>query len=302
MDIRLLARVVSRFRYLALAGVLLAVAATVFSAARLDTRDWRLHFRQQLQYQSTAVLLVDGNRPSWLYAVPPGTPGASATTTATTATTTGMIADPARLGGLTSLYGYFVQSDAVHRLTGNEPVNSVSAVTITADVGNGRRDPLPLLAVMATGGSPHAATDLDRRVTAAFQRYVRERQTEAHVSDQDRVTLRVVNAPSPGTRLAPRSYTRAIVAGLLTIIATIGLMLVIENLRPSTGPSPAGSDAPTPPAGGDAATPDEPRVRRPRTRPSTTGKGATVTTMGAGPAASTTTLGVDPGRRLAPPG
>jgi hypothetical protein len=290
MDIRLLIRVISRFRYLALAGVLLAVAATIFSAARLDTTHWRLHFRQQLQYQSTAVLLVDGNRPSWLYAVPPGTSGATTATTA--ATTTGTIADPARLGGLTSLYGYFVQSDAVRRLTGSEPVNSVSAVTITADVGNGRRDPLPLLAVMATGGSPHAATDLAGRVTAAFQRYVHDRQTEAHVSDQDRVTLRVVNAPSPATLVAPRSYTRSIVAGLLTIIATIGLMLVIENLRPAAGPSPADGDTPTP---------DEPRPRRARARISTTGEGVAITTMGAG-RASATALGVDPGRRLTPPG
>ena len=286
MDIRLLLRLISRFWYLALLGVLLAAAATIFSAARLDTATWQLKYRQQLEYQSTSVLLVDGNRPSWLYAVPPVSTAASDTTT----TVASSIADPARLGGLTSLYGYFVQSDAVRKLTGNEPINSVSAVTITADVGNGRRDPLPLLAVTATGASPHAATDLARRVTSAFQRYVVDRQTAAHVSDQDRVTLQVVNAPSVGTLVAPRSYTRAIVAGLLTLIATIGLMLLIENLRPASGMRPTGDDDPAP---------DAPRARREHGRTST-GQ-ASIATIGTG-TVSATALGAEPARRLAPPG
>jgi hypothetical protein len=289
MDIRLLLRLIRRFWYLAFLGVLLAVAATIFSAARLETATWQLKYRQQLEYQSTSVLLVDGNRPSWLYAVPPVTTAG----TSTTATPVGgSIADPARLGGLTSLYGYFVQSDAVRKLTGDEPINSVSAVTMTADVGNGRRDPLPLLAVTATGGSPHAATDLARRVTRAFQQYVVDRQTAANVSDQDRVTLQVVNAPPLGTLVAPRSYTRSIVAGLLTLIATIGLMLLIENLRPTAGAGLAGGDDPSP---------DAPRRRRDYSRPATAGGAAALAPIGTG-SVSATTLGVEPARRVAPPG
>jgi hypothetical protein len=288
MDIRLLLRLIRRFWYLAFLGVLLAVAATIFSAARLDTATWQLKYRQQLEYQSTSVLLVDGNRPSWLYAVPPATTG-----TSTTATSVGgSIADPARLGGLTSLYGYFVQSDAVRKLTGDEPINSVSAITITADVGNGRRDPLPLLAVTATGGSPRAATDLDRRVTRAFQQYVVDRQTAANVSDQDRVTLQVVNAPPLGTLVAPRSYTRSIVAGLLTLIATIGLMLLIENLRPAAGAGLAGGDDPSP---------DAPRRRREYSRPASAGGAAAIATIGTA-SVSATALGAEPARRVAPPG
>jgi hypothetical protein len=288
MDIRLLLRLISRFWYIAIAGLLLAVAATIFSAARLDTAHWQLKYRQLLEYQSTAVLLVDGNRPSWLYAVPPGS--ASAETKDATVSTSG-IADPARLGGLTSLYGYFVQSDAVRKLTGDDPINSVSAVTITADVGNGRRDPLPLLAVTATGASPAAATDLAGRVTHAFQRYVRIRQTKFHVAAGDRVTLQVVNAPSQGTLVAPRSYTRAIVAGLLTLIATIGLMLLIENLRPAGGgASPAGD--------GDLS-PQAPRQRRGFAR--TAGEGAPIATIGTA-SVSATAHGAEPARRAAPPG
>jgi hypothetical protein len=288
MDIRLLLRLISRFRYIAIAGVVLAVAATIFSAARLDPSTWQLKYRQKLEYQSSSVLLVDGNRPSWLYAVPPGSP----TTTTATATASSGIADPARLGGLTSLYGYFVQSDSVRKLTGDDPINSVSAVTITADVGNGRRDPLPLLQITATGGSPAGATDLARRVTRAFQQYVIDRQSAAHVSKQERVTLQVVNKPSPGTRVAPRSYTRAIVAGLLTLIATIGLMLLLENLRPSEGESDVPSPEPSP------SSPDSTRARyRNRTSTGT----ASIATIGTGTAPATARA-EEPARRLAPPG
>ena len=161
MDIRLLLRLIRRFWYLAFLGVLLAVAATIFSAARLDTATWQLKYRQQLEYQSTSVLLVDGNRPSWLYAVPPATTG----TSTTASPVGGSIADPARLGGLTSLYGYFVQSDAVRKLTGDEPINSVSAVTITADVGNGRRDPL----AASPGPSSGTSSTVRRRPTSPIR-------------------------------------------------------------------------------------------------------------------------------------
>jgi hypothetical protein len=287
MDIRLFLRLIKRFWYLAFAGVLLAVAATILSAARLDTSNWQLTYRQQLEYQSTSVLLVDGKQPSWLYAVPPGSTNSGTTTTASTS-----IADPARLGGLTSLYGYFVQSDAVRKLTGDDPINSVSAVTITAAVGNGNRAPLPLLAITATGASPRAATDLTRRVTHAFQRYVVQRQSDAHIAPHDRVTLQVVNKASRGTRLAPRSYTRPIVAGLLTLIATIGLMLLLENLRPSQGTSDDPAPEPTP-------SPDATRARRYGNRTST-GQ-ASIATIGTA-TAQATAQAAEPVRRLAPPG
>jgi hypothetical protein len=289
MDIRLLLRLISRFWYIAIAGLLLAVAATIFSTARLDTAHWQLKYRQQLEYSSTSVLLVDGKQPSWLYAVTPGATGSATTTTASTS-----IADPARLGGLTSLYGYFVQSDAVRKLTGDDPINNVSAVTITAAVGNGNRAPLPLLAITATGASPHAATDLTRRVTDAFQRYVVQRQAGAHVAPRDRVTLQVVNKASLGVRVAPRSFTRSIVAGLLTLIATIGLMLILENLRPSDGTSddPAPEPARSP-------SPDATRARRYGNRTST--GTASIATIGTA-TAQATAQAAEPVRRLAPPG
>jgi hypothetical protein len=287
MDIRLLLRLISRFWYLAIAGVLLAVAATIFSAARLDTAHWQLKYRQQLEYTSTSVLLVDGKQPSWLYAVAPGSGNSTATTNASNT-----IADSARLGGLTSLYGYFVQSDAVRKLTGDDPINNVSAVTITAPVGNGNRAPLPLLAITATGGTPHAATDLTRRVTAAFQHYVVERQSDAHITPSERVTLQVVNRASPGLRVAPRSYTRSIVAGLLTLIATIGLMLILENMRPSEGTGDDPAPAPEP-----SRSPDTTRARRFGTSTGT----ASIATIGTATAQASAQAD-EPVRRLAPPG
>ena len=288
MDIRLLLRLISRFWYIAIAGVVLAVAATIFSAARLDTAHWQLKYRQQLEYSSTSVLLVDGKQPSWLYAVTPGSTNSAATNPSNT------IADSARLGGLTSLYGYFVQSDAVRKLTGDDPINNVSAVTITAPVGNGNRAPLPLLAITATGGSPHAATDLTRRVTAAFQHYVVARQSDAHIAPLDRVTLQVVNRASPGLLVAPRSYTRSIVAGLLTLIATIGLMLILENLRPSEGTGDDPAPAPEP-----SRSPDPTRARRYGNRTST--GTASIATIGTATAQATAQAD-EPVRRLAPPG
>jgi hypothetical protein len=279
MDIRLLLRLIARFRYIALVGLLLAVAATIFSAARLDASRWQLEYRQKLQYTSTAVVLVDGDQPSWLYAVPP----ADDSTSSSSAVTSSSLADPARLGGLTALYGYFVRSDAVRKLTGDDPINSVSAETITTAVGN-NTDPLPLLAITGTGGSPAAAMNLAGRVTTAFRNYVIRRQAAAGVSRKEGVSLQIVNAPRPGTLVAPRSYTRSIVAGLLTLIATIGLMLLLENLRPAGAPVPGD---------GDRAAIDEPGSLA---RPRVAGEGALITTIG-----TATALADEHARRAAPP-
>jgi hypothetical protein len=290
MDIRLLLRLISRFWYIAIVGLALAVAATIFSAARLDSSNWQLSYRQKLQYTSTAVILVDGNQPSWLYAVPPGDSTASSSSAASSS-----LADPARLGGLTALYGYFVRSDAVRKLTGDDPINSVSAETITTAVGN-NTDPLPLLAIIGTGGSPKAAQNLAQRVTTAFRNYVLHRQTVANVSRKEGVSLQMVNAPRPGTLVAPRSFTRSIVAGLLTLIATIGLMLLLENLRPSKGTS----DDDVVPEPSDS--PDATRARRYANRTST-GR-ASIATIGTATAqanAQANAQAAEPIRRVAPP-
>jgi hypothetical protein len=278
MDIRLLIRVLVRFKYLAIAAVLVAGLAMTFSIARLDPSSMKLEYREKLQYTSTSVLLVDGNQPSWLYAVPPDGSGDPAVPSDAAS---GSIADPARLGGLTSLYGFFVRSDAVRKLTGDDPVNSVVTETITADAGNGNREPLPLLAIIATAGSPRAATDLAGRATTAFQRYLVTRQADAQVLPSDRVTLRVVNAPSDAELVAPRSYTRAVVAGLMTLIAAIGLMLLIENLRPAVGPARPRfeDDAPPPPPPTPTAKPEPQKTSaskpRRRSRDRATGAAAT---------------------------
>ena len=288
MDIRLLLRLISRFWYIALVGLALAVAATIFSAASLDSSNWQLSYRQKLQYTSTAVILVDGNQPSWLYAVPPGDTTASSSSAASSSS----LADPARLGGLTALYGYFVRSDAVRKLTGNDPINSVSSETITTAVGN-NTDPLPLLAITGTSGSPASARNLAERVTTAFRNYVAHRQAAAQVSRKEGVTLQMVNAPRLGTLVAPRSYTRSIVAGLLTLIATLGLMLLLENLRPSQATSNDDDLAPEP-----SNSPDATRARRYANRTST--GTASISTIGTA-TAQASAQDAEPVRRVMPP-
>jgi hypothetical protein len=108
------------------------------------------------------------------------------------------------------------------------------------------------------------------------------------------VTLQVVNKASPGLRVAPRSYTRPIVAGLLTLIATIGLMLILENLRPSEGTGDDPAPAPEP-----SRSPDTTRARRFGNRTST--GTASIATIGTATAQATAQAD-EPVRRLAPPG
>jgi hypothetical protein len=227
MDLRAYARIIRRFWFIAVAGAFFALLLGVMSVARVEGT--HLRWRQPLQYQSTSVLLVSAARPWWTMATlpPPDTTSDSQQTQAP-------VADPARLAGLASLYAFFVESDAVRKLVGTSAARHVDAAAVNADLGNGNHDSLPLLQIVATAESGHGAIDLANRATAAFQKFVVDRQVEGAVPTTTRVKLEVMNTASQATLVQGRSYTRpfALVVGVLVMTAI--LMLAAENVWPTT--------------------------------------------------------------------
>jgi len=236
MDLRAYARIIRRFWFIAVAGAFFALLIGVLSVARVEGTN--LRWRQPLQYQSTSVLLVSAARPWWTMAtLPPDSTSDSQQPQAP-------VADPARLAGLASLYAFFVESDAVRKLVGGSAARHVDAAAVNADLGNGNHDSLPLLQIVATAESGHGAIELANRATAAFQKFVVDRQVEGAVPTTTRVKLEVMNTASQATLVQGRSYTRpfALVVGVLVMTAI--LMLAAENVWPSpTGPAGPRDDA-----------------------------------------------------------
>jgi hypothetical protein len=228
MDLRTYARIIRRFWPIAVVGVLLALLLGVMSVARVQ--HGQLRWRQPLQYQATSVLLVSAVRPWWTMAtLPPDTTAGSQQPPVP-------VADPARLSGLASLYAYFVESDAVRRLVGTSAARHVDASSVNADLGNGSHDSLPLLQIVGTAESGSGAIKLANRATAAFQRFVVNRQVQAAVPATTRVKLEVMNTASDATLVQGRSYTRPFALFVGVLVLTTILMLAAENVWPTPGP------------------------------------------------------------------
>src|SRR5712692_3815588 len=140
MDLRLYFRVISRFRYLVLAGLILACALTFFSVFHVSfTHDFKVSYRQNQTYSSEEQLYL--NTAGFV-------PGR--TTTAQVDPKTGAITyppnlvTPSSLGNTAILYAQLVNSDVLLRRVPKLPGTFFAYPVSTT--GNPPA-PLPFLAI-----------------------------------------------------------------------------------------------------------------------------------------------------------
>ena len=127
---------------------------------------------------------------------------------------------------------------------------------------------LPFVAIDGYGATPKAAIEVANRVSNAFRAYVAANQREQNVPAQQRVLLAVTTQAKSASVFKSRHFTVPIIVFLVTIIATLGLAFLLENLRPRQvlARDRSSFDADTEPTPAPAA-PFRPRPqRRSRTR------------------------------------
>ncbi len=248
MDLALYARVIWRFRLLAVVGIIVAILLAVLSVGTpaIKGGSLTLSHRQSEQWTSTSTIWVTQS----------GFPlGRSIydqyiqTGKAPDSTPISKFSDPSRFSGLATLYAALVQADGVRRIMlRSGPIDGVIGSSQPSLPGNGSIV-LPFVTIAGSATTKDEARSLARRATRALIVYVKDEQVANNISADKRIVLQVVRSAQPAVLTVPRSKTRPVVVFLASMIAVIGLIFLLENLRPQQRPIGAERDMPaTPPS------------------------------------------------------
>ena len=219
MDLRLHFRVLSRFRYLVIGGLILAVALAFFSYFRVDLHGFKINPRQDETWQSSEVFLLTQKNSS-LFTANPDASGSSGATS--------------WLMTLPGFYAQIANSDVVgdviranHSLHG-----TYDAYQLFSSRDNSA---LPFLRFDANSATRTGAVRLANAAAGTFLSYVQSKQALQRIPASNRVVIQTITAPQAklAVLVQPRKKTVPIIVFLATIIGTLGLCYILENLRPS---------------------------------------------------------------------
>lgn len=243
MDLRLYGRVLWRFRVIVSIGVLLALSFALLTIVRVSFAGGRPSFsyRQPEVWQSTATIFVTQpgfplGRSVYTKVVP--IPQASGTTSYIP-----VQGDPNRFASWATLYANLAMSDDVKRFMlerGGAPGTITATAEQMANVGT----PLPLIQLSGLATSPGAAVTTARQGTNSLVAFVKRQQDAQRVPADQRVLLQVLNQPRTAAIASSRSKTRPVVVFLAAMLAVLGLVFVLENLRPRLRPVRDEADTP----------------------------------------------------------
>jgi hypothetical protein len=214
VDLRVYSRVVWRFKWLVIAGLLVALVLATISYAKFDFSGGTPHLtpRGVVVWESSGLLNVtqsgfpDGS-------VTPGT-------------------DPNRFPLLATLYSQYISSDPVRRIIRRHtPTSGVGQVTASPLRGPGG-DVLPFLTVTAAATSASTAERLAQVGIDALRSYIDQEQAASRVVGGNRVVLQELRRPSSATILSGRSKVRPIGVFVIVLLFVLATAFVLENVRP----------------------------------------------------------------------
>ena len=237
MDLELYFRVLWRFRWVMVTGLLLASVLAIVSVARVNViGSPGIEYRQKEQWVSRAMLLITEpkfpeGRSVFEQLVPPASSDAPQDYAPP-------FANPERFITLANLYGVLATSDPVRQLMLKDgPVNGVIE-SAPASTVNGSAS-LPLLSIGGIATTPSQARRLASRAVNAFLLYLETKQAKSGIPKSQRVVLQVIRQPVRVELLRGRPKTLPIVIFLTVLLLTAGIAFVLESLRPRVRQLPA---------------------------------------------------------------
>lgn len=232
MDLQLCVRILWRFKLLVALGLVLAIALSVLSFAKVSFagRSPKLSYRQAQTWQSEAMLFVTQQGFPWGSTTPQYKPANPADGLPAVPT-----ADAGRLSSQAVLFAQLATSQQVQRLMRQPPAKptDVSVTTVPAPPYSNPAI-LPLISVKGLGTSPQKAASLAADQTLAIIKYVQRNQQASDTPKSQRVLVEEVQSPLPklATIVGKRGKTLPIIVFLAVMIATLGLVFMLENMRP----------------------------------------------------------------------
>lgn len=226
MDLALYARVLWRHKLVVAGGVLVSLVLAFASIARVSPDG--VHYRQKAIWKSEVTLFVTQKGFPWGSAVQsylPSEPGSGLPARTS--------AEQSRMTSLAVLYAHLAASDLVRSLVAKQgPFNPDDIIqgypVIDAESGT----QLPLFTVRGLGYSSYEASSLAKRASDALREYLVEQQARSTIPKEERVDLQVLDGPSDAVVFSGRSKTKAMFVFVTGMLALIGLVFVLENLRP----------------------------------------------------------------------
>lgn len=229
MDLALYLRVLWRFRIIVAAGFVIAVLLAFFAVEKVSfSNGLSISPRKGETWKSDAFLQITGPHFPLGRDVPAYTPGSSALPSAAKG-------DPQRLSYLTTVFAQLATGDAVIHKLGIDPTDPVTGtLAVTALAGPAYSNPaiLNILDFTATGPTPQGAARLARRASMAFQSWLLEQQRANAIRPSDRVLADVYKSATPPVLVSHSGRTLPIIVFLTVFGTTMGLALVLENVRP----------------------------------------------------------------------
>jgi hypothetical protein len=220
MDLNLYKRVLRRFWWLIVPGVLIAFALAFLSLVRVSPDG--IAYRKPALWESQTLLLLTQHGFPWGRTVLPSSDAGSESP----------YADPSRLSGLTDLYSQFANSDEVRQIMRREGAPKTWKILATPITPTVQGATLPVIALAGRAQSPREAVSAAASGRRAFIEFVARQQQAAEIPRTQRIDIQVLKSPTRPLVVQPRKKTLPIMVFLAVVTAAVGLAFVLDNLRP----------------------------------------------------------------------
>jgi capsular polysaccharide biosynthesis protein len=259
MNLTNMFRVIGRHKALLIFGILVAVAAALFTAFKVENGSlWQsgtLEPRTQIEYRASTHILVSD--PVSVFS----------SRNAPQVVEEGTTAPSARdLSSLTVVYAYLASSDEllaqveeqVGPLGRDESLTAQQRTTQPTSQTNTGTYRLPILDIMGTSPDPARAEEISRTAAELFRAFAEAQQEAAAVPAESRVQLPVIDEreamPIDGTNPA----LPVVAVGLGVLLGFLALIFAVDNARTSRRQaatvSPAREPIPSPVAASTVST------------------------------------------------
>jgi hypothetical protein len=277
MDLRLYLRVLRRFWPITIVGLMLAVGLAFLAYVRVDYSQGKvdLTYRASEQWVAYTTLMISRDGFPWGSAgvpnaqvipstVPPPSTSKSEDKDSGAEPDPGdTYADPSWFSQLAVLYARMADSDPVRQMIEAEaPIGSGKVLADAVISGPNNSVVLPMVSIAGFESTQQGAQDLSNRAAAALKKYIEDQQVASNIPDDQRVQIDVVAEPVRAELFKGRPMTAPILVFALGVIGTIGLVFLLENLRPrrvplGTAPPPTyDGSPPLPPVPGGPSSGD----------------------------------------------
>jgi hypothetical protein len=228
MDVALYGRALWTYKWLLLAGIIVAACAAVLAGYQLNGST--LTSRATETYSSSSTVLLSSAKSPMFQAETPSQ-----------AVPEGQTAPQAAdLSAIASVYAYMVAGDEIRAATeakvgplaDDELLTSLQRTTQppATDTTAGRLS-LPIIAVVATASTAERAEQISQAATQAFESYVSTQQDTNGVPAEQRVLLTTLNQGSAVKADSSNPFIAVVLVGAGVLAIFIALIFVLYNAR-----------------------------------------------------------------------